>query len=399
LGLVADRAERILKQYPGYLPMYTVGGKWNREGELWTHWCEGFFPGILWLLHKNTGDNRWLEPARTLSRRLEPRQHDRTVHDLGFLFFSTYLREYRLTGEPALRDVLIQAGRTLALRRQQGGYLASFIGPQSLFIDIMMNVGIIQWAANATGDENLSRVAVEHCRATAKYLVRADGGTAHEGIFDLETGQFLRESTHQGWNAASTWTRGLAWSLYGFTAMARLLSSVGTGFQPVQEGRLETCPTDENVGTGFQPVHDGRLETCPTASEFLDVAIRCAECYLRRSPPGLVPLWDFDLPADAPQLWDSSAGAIAASGLWDLSEAVSDPNQQQRYRNAALTILRTLCSDEFLPFQKPDWEGILMHGVYHLHKNLGVDESVAWGEHFFVEALMKARAGKSEAGW
>jgi unsaturated chondroitin disaccharide hydrolase len=281
------------------------------------------------------------------------------VHDLGFIFFSTYLRWYRLTGDAALRDVLIEAGRTLALRRQKGGYLASFVGPQSLFIDIMMNVGLIFWAANATGDDHLRQVALEHCRTTAKYLVRPDGGTAHEGIFDVATGQFLRQSTHQGWKPESTWSRGLAWALYGFTAAHRLSGE----------------------------------------EEFLATARRCADFYLRRAPAGLVPYWDFDLPPDGPHLWDSSAGAIAASGLWDLAEAVRDPAEQERYRGAALTILQTLCSDRFLARGRPEWEGILLHGVYHYHKGLGVDESVAWGEHFFVEALVKAAAGRSEAAW
>jgi unsaturated chondroitin disaccharide hydrolase len=113
----------------------------------------------------------------------------------------------------------------------------------------------------------------------------------------------------------------------------------------------------------------------------------------------LVPPWDFDVPADAPLQLDSSAAAIAASGLWDLSETVSESADQQRYRAAALAILQTLCSDAFLPRRKPEWEGILMHGVYHYHEALGVDESVAWGDHFFVEALVKALAGKSEAAW
>src|SRR5262249_27294750 len=108
---------------------------------------------------------------------------------------------------------------------------------------------------------------------------------------------------------------------------------------------------------------------------------------------------DFDVPPDDPQQWDSSAGAIAASGLWDLSEQVADPAAAERYRTAALTILQTLCSDEFLAAGRPEWEGILLHGVYHLHKGLGVDESVAWGEHFFVEAVVKALAGRSDAAW
>jgi unsaturated chondroitin disaccharide hydrolase len=359
LNFAASQAERILHEYPGYYPMYTVSGRWVREGERWTNWCEGFFPGILWLLHKHTRDERWQTRAEKYSRPLAPRKQDRSVHDLGFLFFSTYLRWYRLKGDPALRDVLIEAGRTLALRRQEGGYLASFVGKESLFIDIIMNVGLVLWAANETGDAELRAIGLEHCGTTAKYLVRPDGSTAHEGIFDVETGRFLRQSTHQGWNAESTWSRGLAWAIYGFTAVHRLSGE----------------------------------------EEFLDVARRCAECYLQRAPAGLVPPWDFGAPEAKPQLWDSSAAAIAASGLWDLSEQVRGETDRERYRGAALTILRTLCADEFLARSKPDWEGILLHGVYHYHKKLGVDESTAWGDHFFVEALVKAVAGRSDAGW
>jgi unsaturated chondroitin disaccharide hydrolase len=356
LDFAAAQCRRLVVDHPGYVPMYTVGGRWGREGERWTHWCEGFYPGIFWLLHKHTGAADWRDLAERYSTPLEPRRFDKTVHDLGFLFFSTYLRWYRLAGGARLREVLIDAGRTLALRRQKGGYLASFVGPDSLFIDVMMNVGIVLWAANVAGDEKLREVALEHCRATQKYLVRPDGGTAHEGIFDLATGQFLRQATHQGWGADSTWTRGLAWAVYGFTAVHRLSGE----------------------------------------AEFLDTARRCADCYLRRAPQGLVPPWDFDAPAGGPRLWDSSAGAVVASGLLDLSEQVSDA---ARYRAAALTILDTLCGDEFLARSRPEWEGILMHGVYHYHKGLGVDESVAWGDHFLVEALVKAVAGKSEAAW
>jgi unsaturated chondroitin disaccharide hydrolase len=358
LEFAADQCRVLVARPPGYAPMYTVGGRWAREGERWTHWCEGFYPGIMWLLARHVDAATWRSLAEQYSKPLEPRRFDREVHDLGFLFFATYLRWYHDTGDPRLRNVLIDAGRTLALRRQRGGYLASFIGPQSLFIDIMMNVGLILWAANATGDGELRDIALEHCRSTQKYLVRPDGGTAHEGIFDVESGRFLRQATHQGWNAGSTWSRGLAWAIYGFTAVNRL--------------------------SGEQ--------------EFLDTARRCADHYLRRAPTGLVPPWDFDAPSDR-RLWDSSAGAIAASGLWDLSEQVDDAAESARYQAAALSILGTLCSDEFLARSRPGWDGILLHGVYHYHKRLGVDESVAWGDHFFVEALVKALAGRSDAAW
>jgi unsaturated chondroitin disaccharide hydrolase len=175
----------------------------------------------------------------------------------------------------------------------------------------------------------------------------------------MDTGQFLRQSTHQGYAPESTWTRGLAWALYGFAAVQRLSGEAA----------------------------------------FLQTARRCADCYLRRAPSDLIPPWDFDAPDDSRRQLDSSAAAIAASGLWDLSEQAGAAADRLRYRLAALTILKTLCTDRFLARSRPEWEGILMHGVYHLHKGLGVDESVAWGEHFFVEALMKALYGSSEAGW
>jgi len=311
------------------------------------------------------------------------------------LFFSTYLRWYHLSEDAVLRDVLIEAGRTMALRRQKGGYLASFVGPESLFIDIMMNIGIVFWAANATGDEVLWHIAREHCETTAKYLVRPDGGTAHEGIFGVDSGRFERESTHQGYKPESTWSRGLAWAIYGFTAAHRL-----TGPKRIRELERTLSIWEKAKGEKVTDIKAiiGQAETFPN-TDFVHVACRCAEFYLRCSPPRLVPYWDFDAPVDIPPLWDSSAAAIAASGLWDLSEEVADAADADRYRNAALTILQSLCSDDFLAQTRRGWEGILLHGVYHKNKNLGVNESVAWGDHFFVEALVKAIAGRSDAAW
>src|SRR5688572_466640 len=92
LDFAARQCRQLIVTHPGYHPMYTVGGQWGKEGELWTHWCEGFYPGIFWLLARHTGEPFWREQAETYSRRLAPRRFDRNVHDLGFLFFSTYLR-------------------------------------------------------------------------------------------------------------------------------------------------------------------------------------------------------------------------------------------------------------------------------------------------------------------
>lgn len=352
-----DFAERqvtaLIERSPDYFPIYTVGGRWRHTGELWTDWTGGFLAGMMWQFVCQ-GKGSWREPAEHYSKLLEHRQHDRAVHDLGFIFLNTYRPWYELTGEERLQAVLIQAGRTLAMRFQEKGqYLASFIGPDSLFIDIMMNVPIIFYAARATNDKNLLRIAGAHCRTTRDTLVRADGSTAHEGLFDLGTGRLLRQSTHQGKSADSAWARGLAWSLYGFSQCYAL--------------------------TGDE--------------ELLAVAERNADYWLTHLPKDHVPYWDFAADLDAPlprgPQKDSSAAAIAASGLLDLERQTRSLDRAVAYRQTALAMLDALVDPQYLAIETPGWEGILKHGVYHTAKNLGVDESVMWGEFFFVEALTK----------
>src|SRR5437764_901211 len=184
--------------------MYTREGRWKHPGEAWTHWCDGFFPGMMWILAARDGDAEWREQAIRYSKPLEPRQFDRNVHDLGFIFMSTYKRWLDLTGDRVLNDVLIQAGRTMGFRfREKGQYLRSFVAEDSLFIDIMMNVGIIFYAALETGDERLFDIGLRHCLSTRRVLVRGDGSTAHEGLFNLATGEFLHQTTHKGWRGHS----------------------------------------------------------------------------------------------------------------------------------------------------------------------------------------------------
>jgi len=349
-----------IERHPDYFPIYTTGGKWYHEGELWTDWTGGFFAGMMWKFFQRTGDPVWRRRAERYSRLLEHRQLDRNVHDLGFIFLNTYLPWYQISKDDAVHQVVLRAGHTLAMRfMEKGQYLCSFIGPESLFIDIMMNVPLIFYTAKVTGDEELQRVALAHCRTTRDRLVRPDGSTAHEGIFDVATGEFLRQSTHQGKAPDSCWARGLAWSMYGFSKVYGL--------------------------TGMD--------------EFLQVAERNAEYWLSHLPEDKVPYWDFDADLSQPLPWgpqkESSAAAIAASGLLDLAEQTSSREHALAYRNTALVMLDVLTQPEYLANETPGWEGILKHGVYHTKKNLGVDESVMWGDFFFVEGLSKVvREGK-----
>jgi|SRR5579884_987708 len=354
------QVRHLIEQHPDFYPMYTVNGQWKHDRPAWTHWCDGFLPGMMWIFERRgvegNGDPKfWLEQAIRYTQPLESRKQDRDTHDLGFIFFSTYYRWYRISRDPALKDVLIEAGRTMALRFQEKGqYLRSFVAENSLFIDIMMNVGIVFYAARETGDRRLRDIALRHSLTTRRVLVRGDGSTAHEGIFDLDTGEFLRQTTQQGWRGDSCWSRGLTWSLYGFSVV-------------------------------YEYSRDPR---------FLETAAACADYYITHANADGVPPWDFMAPKESRHLLDTSAAAIAASGLLRLCRVMPDPMKGHLYWSAAIRILRTLC-EKHLAAKDKKWEGILKGGVYHIHKELGVDESVMWGEYFFVEALDQALAQMS----
>jgi len=356
IAFAERQVTRLIEKYPGYYPVYTQNGKWKHEGPAWTHWCDGFLPGLMWIFHRRNAENGggggtfWMEKAVEYSRPLEPRQFDRDVHDLGFIFLSSYYRWYQASRDPKLNDVLIQAGRTLSQRFvEKGQYLRSFVSEDSLFIDIMMNVGLIFYASRETGDRRLRDIAIRHALTTRRYLVRGDGSTAHEGIFDVKTGEFLRHSTQQGWRSDSCWSRGLTWALYGF-------------------------------GSCYEYTRDPR---------FLDTAERCADYFLTHTNADGIPPWDFQAPEDSRKMVDTSAAAIAASGLLRLCRMLPDPVKGFYYWSSALHILRNLC-EKYTAREDEPWEGILKGGVYHVHKNLGVNESVMWGDYFFCEALENA---------
>ena len=355
-----DQVRALVERDPDFYPLYTEQGKWRHSKPAWTRWCDGFLPGMMWIFHEETGDANWRALAEHYSKPLEHRKDDREVHDLGFIFYhGTYKRWFEATvreGAPdrSLNEVVIHAGQTLALRfNDLAGCLRSFHGTDSNFIDIMMNVGIIFYAALQTKDTALLELAHRHCQITRRTLVRGDGSTSHEGIFDLETGEFLKQTTQQGYRGDSCWSRGLAWSLYGF-------------------------------GTCFDLTRD------PT---YLEVAQLNADWWLSHIASDGVAPWDFDAPLSGPlsrAQVDTSASAIATVGLFNLAEFSPSVARRKAYLDCALTTIDSLTS-RYLGEGDDGWEGILRGGVYHIHKDLGVNESVMWGEYFFVEALQKAR--------
>lgn len=354
LQIASQKLSHLVTTSPDRMPSFTQNGKWRLQEPGWTNWCEGFLGGALWLVYLLTGDTRFRESAEHYTHLIEPRKTDRTVHDLGFLFLPTWGRWYQLEKNPHARQVLIEAGQTLAARFQAaGGYLCSFQGAHSLYIDIMMNVPLVFEAAHLSRDAQLFEIARRHCHTTRRYLVRGDFSTAHEGIFEPESGRFLRYQTQQGWRDDSTWVRGHCWALYGFTL----------AYQSSRE------------------------------AAFLNTAHGLADYYLLHTPEHGIPPNDWDEPNPA-YPYESSAAAIAASGLLSLADCTPDALRAKVYREAAQRILHTLCSAEFLAAEE-DWEGILRHAIYHLPAGVGVDESTIWGDYFFLEAIWKLLNGAS----
>jgi unsaturated chondroitin disaccharide hydrolase len=220
-----------------------------------------------------------------------------------------------------------------------------------------MNVGVVFHAARRAGDADLARIAYEHCLTSRRHLVRGDGSTSHEAIFDLDTGAFLRQTTQQGHADDGSWARGLGWALHGF-------------------------------GSAYRATGDRR---------FLDTARACADHYIEQTGDRLVCPNDWREP-DPVRPYESSAAAIAAGGLWQLACLLPDRAAALAYGDYGLRILDRLCGPEFLSAGQPHQEGLLLHASYHERKGLGVDESVMWGDYWFLDAIDLVERGLAQLG-
>jgi unsaturated chondroitin disaccharide hydrolase len=349
LDFAAEQVRALVQAHPGQWTTFTSSGQWVFAEDPWApSWSGGFLTGMLWIFTERTGDPWWRAQAETYSRLLEPRKSDDSTHDIGFLFEPSWGRWYDLDPNPTAEQVLVESGRTMARRFQpKGRYLCTWVDRGSTFIDVMMNLGIILRAATYAGDDSLRDIALAHARTSLRYLVRGDGSTVHEGWFDVDTGEFLRASTHQGARPDSTWARGQAWAIYGFTTMFR---------------------------------HTGE-------ADMLDAAKRVADYYIQHTPSDGVPPNDLRETSHASPR-ESSAAAIAAAGMLHLADVLGEQNATAAgYRSYGRRILDTLTSPDYLAVETPGWQGILRHAAYHFRNGLGIDESVMWGDYYLVEAL------------
>jgi len=327
-------------------PHITRDGKWQTTSD--GYWTGGFWVGLLWLCHKFSHDEKYLSWAYQWLKRLERRKQDKTF-DLGFLFYPSFVLAYQITKDESLKGVALEAADTLSeLFHQKAGFIYNeldFEGKKigRTCIDVMVELPLLWWTYKETGENRHFRPAYQHCLSTIGKLVREDYSTIHVLDFNLKTGQIMQKFTTQGYSNDSCWSRGQAWAIYGF-AMA---------YRASQEKR------------------------------FLDAASGLADYFIQNLPDDYVPYWDFNDPEIPNSVKDSSAAAIACSGLFTLSEL----SHKQKFKDAAIKMLNSLSASYVF---NNDSEGILKHGCFHKPANLGVDGSLIWGDYYLVEALLKS---------
>ncbi len=400
-------------------PVFTADGRYTARG--WTEWTQGFQFGMPLLVFDATGEAAMLELGRRrTAERMAPHLTHAGVHDHGFNNVSTYgnllrlMREGRIPGDAWERRfyelALKASGAVQAARWSRihggGGYIYSFNGPHSLFVDTIRSLRALALAhrlGHVLMGENDERICllgrlVEHARATARYSVYygegrdhydVRGRVAHESVFNINDGRYRCPNSQQGYSPFSTWTRGLAWAMLGFAEQLEF---------------LETLPEDELAPFGGRPaVREEWLKAARATCDFyIDNSAADGIPYWDTGAPGLEKLGDWrGRPADPfnpHEPVDSSAAAIAAQGLLRLGRHSVDA----RYFQAGLTVLRTLLDEPYLSVSSAH-EGLILHSVYH--RPNGWDrmpdanrvprgESSMWGDYHALEAALHvARMG------
>jgi unsaturated chondroitin disaccharide hydrolase len=338
------------------LPRNILKGQteWNMVG---IHdWCSGFWPGLLWYAYEASGDQEILNSAKKYTELLEG-VLDVPVdnHDLGFMLYCSYGNGYRLTKDSAYHHFLLTAADSLAtLYNPKVGTILSWPvmvkkmnWPHNTIIDNMINLELLFWASKNGGKQDLYDMAVSHATTCMTTLIRPDFSTYHVAVFDTTDGHFIKGVTHQGYADDSQWARGQGWGIYGYTMCYR-----------------ETKKED-----------------------FLETAQKLADVFLKRLPEDGMPYWDFDDPAipNAPK--DASASAVAASGLLELSSFVKDQESKEKYKSAAVNMIKKLSSSEYM--SGDDNKALLLHSTGHKPHDSEIDASIIYADYYFMEALIR----------
>lgn len=361
---VADRSDRL--RFPTTTTT-DVRQAWNYS--LANDWGSGFYPGIFWILEAQfSGD--WLQSSLQWQEGMKGQATDTSTHDVGFKVFPAFRAAYDWTGNDQYKQTVLTAAQSLSKRynatvgaTRSWGSISDTSNFQ-VIMDNMLNIETMFWAARHGGPSNLFDQARNHALSAAKNHVREDGSSYHLVNYDPVTGSVKSRQTVQGYSNESTWARGQAWGIYGFTMTYRYTR---------------------------EPI-------------FLDTARKMADYYIAHLPSDKVPYWDFNAPNEtsgAPPVRDSSAGAIAVAGLLELSVLEKDPLRSATYLTAAKEGLSSLLSTPYLAMLKgasvlnSNSQAVLLESAYH-KKNSLYNQGTSWGDFYLAQALERYRRIKPE---
>ena len=360
LEYALKKIEKNMEELNDSFPFVTVNGKWELcRDEDWDldifkdgYWCNGFWIGMLWLAYKATKNDKFKKKAYELCKLIEIRKNSNKTHDLGFLFYPSFCVGYEITKDEPLKSVALTAADSLLSRFNDKIDAITAFGDTKRSgltgIDTMMNLPLLWWAYNETGKQRYYDVASMHATMTMQHCVRENGSTYHAIEFDLSTRRVKKKYTVQGYNDESCWSRGQAWAIYGFALAYRYTKR----------------------------------------EEFLRTAEKLADYYLVNCPSDYVPYWDFNDPTILNAVKDSSAAAITASGLVDLSNVEPDKAKAEKYKGMAHKILEALSKNYLVDNFS---QGILLHGCFHKPNKIAVDNSLIFGDYYYMEGLIKLK--------
>jgi len=362
-GSKADRAYISLK---GGYPVYAESGDWRDSDS--GGWAQGYYPGMVWLLYQSTKDPQYYNLVQDWTKGLIQRKEDSSSFGLGQVFFPAFVIGYQVTGNRTYREAALEAAQTISRRFVPAGFFPAWGEPEDtilarrLSIESMMDLEVLYWASEATGNSQYSRQADQHTFFTLRRLVNSDGKILHVADFDPRNGDTYAEKTSQladnkmyaskGYSPSTVWALGQAWAIYGFTTAYRYSNQ----------------------------------------TTFLNGAKLSADYFINNLPEDGIPFWDFELPPGEPRQKDSSAGAVAAAGLLKLSRICPDRADKQRYYDTALKIVSKLISGYY---RKGESAGVLGGGVFDRNFTSGKGGSTSWGDYYFIEALLLLRDYKA----
>lgn len=353
---ITDRnMEKIGEKFP---ERSSVNQKYPIEGNV--AWTSGFWTGILWLAYEMTGDSKYRMLAEknvdSFYERIE-KKIEVNHHDMGFLYTPSCVAAYKLTNNQKAKTAAIMAADHLFNRYiPKGEFLNAWANIDAIdsnkrnfyIIDCLLNIPLLYWASEETGDGKYREIAWKHLNTTMNTIFREDGSTYHKYIFDINTGEPLYGATAQGFADDSCWSRGQAWGIYGFA--------------------LNYAYTrDEKDWVCFK---------------------RATDYFIKYLPKDYVCYWDLCF-TEGEEPRDSSAAIIAVCGIMEMYKYFPDDKDMQRYYDIASKILNSLI-DNYAVKSNSDADGFLLHSTASKPHNMGIDECSIFGDYYYLEAIVRS---------